>query len=251
MSERKFNRDQDDTEPVKFKPLYLIVGLCVVVIVVLACLIYIFLNNSDNKNQIDDKSNVNENVEKEEITEPTEYVIPTTACTKNVTISTYNNNVFNSCQTDNVVLNFTDVNMIVDTQKIDKDFTINGIYYNKQKIEIDDYLSNGTFNGISFGSNTTDVGMVFIDANAQKKSGLYIFRDSEIVYSSGASSNTLFALSNPIKYAKYESDSLADIDCKKVTDKTKKVYEEGTINFDGSSYKEVFIKNVLISDICK
>lgn len=248
MSERKFNRDQDDTEPVKFKPLYLIIGLCVVVIAISACCIYIFLNQKE-KNNVNKETNVNENIN-EEISEPTEYVIPTTACTRDVTVQTYNNSVFTNCASDNVVLNFTDINMIVDTQRVGASFTVNGIYYDKKEIKTDDYLSSGMFNGITVGANTTDIGMVFTDASVVKKSGFYIFRENNLVYSNGSDSNTLFTLESPIKYTKYEIDSL-NIDCKTATDKTKKVYEEGTINFDGDSYKAVFTRNVLVGDICK
>lgn len=241
MSERKFNREQDDTEPVKFKPLYLIVGICVVVIVILACVIYIYLNNKENGSA---------KVPEEPVTEPTEYVIPTTACQQDLTIKTYNNSVYTSCIQENVVLNFTDVNLIIDTKKTENNFTFNGIYYDKQKINMDDYLSAGTFKDIKFSVNGEDIIMFLIDASTEKKTAIYIFRKNEIIYSSGYNANIVYTLGTTIGYTKYTDEGLKPLDCK-IANKQTKLYEVGTVNYDGTTYKEVFAKNVLVSDVCK
>lgn len=250
MSERKFNRDLDDTEPVKFKPLYLIVGICVVVIGVLACVIYIYLNKQDET-----KTTNNDSSNNETITEPIEYVIPTTACTKDVTISTYKDDVFSSCTTDNVVLNFTDLNMIIDTTKVDTNFKVNGIYFNKTEVSKDDYLSATSFKKLALASNNSNVELLFTDANAEKKNALYIINNNDIIYSGGTDSNTVYALGKPIKYAKYTTEGLNKLDCNLAKQDPKmqdvKIYEEGTIAYDGTTYNEVFSKNVLVKDICK
>ena len=244
MSERKFNRDLDDTEPVKFKPIYLIVGICIVAIVILACVIYIYLNNKETN------SNKQDNVVNDPVTEPTEYVIPETACQKDLTISTYNNSVYTTCTEENVVLNFTDVNMIVDTKKVGTNFTINGIYYNKQKTKTDDYINMGTFKDVKFSVNGEDVIMLLTDANTEKKTAIYIFRKDSLVYSNGVNANVVYSLGTSIGYTKYTAEGLAPLDCK-IANKQTKLYEVGTINYDGSAYTEVFTKNTLVGDVCK
>lgn len=247
MSERKFNRDQDDTEPVKFKPLYLIVGICVVAITVLACGMYVFLNGKDTSNSSNSNENNEQNVN-EVIEEPDRYIIPQTACVKEVTVSTYNEQVYSSCPVGNMVLNFTDMNTIIDINKTETNFTINGIYYNMIAVELDSYLTSGIFKGIVFAQNNQDLQMVVADASAEKKSGLYVFNKGQLIYNMGSDSNTLFAFGTPIKYAKYAVAT--EIDCA-VADPNAIVYEEGTIEYDGTNYHSVAGKNVLVSDVCK
>ena len=250
MSERKFNRDLDDTEPVKFKPLYLIVGICVVVIGVLACIIYIYLNKQDETKPADNNSSNTET-----INEPVEYVIPTTACTKDVTVGTYKDDVFTTCTTDNVVLNFTDLNIIIDTTKVGTNFKINGIYFNKIEVPKDDYLAASAFKKLALASNNSNIELLLTDASSDKKNALYIINNGDVVYSSGIDSNTVYTLGTPIKYSKYTTEGLATLDCASAKADPKKqdvkLYEEGTIVYDGTAYNEVFAKNVLAKDVCK
>jgi len=245
MSERKFNRDQNDTEPVKFKPLYLIVGICVVVITVLACAIYVYLEGKDSSPSVNENKGTNVN---ETIKEPARYVIPQTACVKNVTATTYNDQVYSSCPAGNMVLNFTDLNMIIDINKDEINFTINGIYYNMVNVELDDYLKSGIFKGLAFAQNNQDLQMVVDDASVDKKSGLYIFNTGKVVYSMGSDSNTVFAFGTPIKYAKYAV--VTEIDCT-TADPNAIVYEFGSVMFDGTNYQKQFVQNVLVSEYCK
>lgn len=251
MSERKFNRDLDDTEPVKFKPLYLIVGVCVVVIAALACIIYIYLNKQDETKP----SNENNSSNTETINEPVEYVIPEAACTKKVTVSDYKTDVFNSCTTDNVVLNFTDLNMIIDTTKVDKNFKVNGIYFNKIEVPKDDYLSAGTFKNLALASNDSSIELLFTDASADKKTGLYVINNGDVTYSGGMDSNTVYTLGKPIKYTKYTTEGLNKLDCNLAKQDPKmqdtKLYEEGTVTYENGTYNEIFTKNVLVKDVCK
>lgn len=242
MSERKIERDLDEMEPVKFKPLYLIVGICVVVIIILACIIYIYLNNkSDSKKT---------NTPKEEtVVEPTEYVIPKTACQKNLTIQTYDSSVYSSCVEENVVLNFTDVNTIIDTKNSGANFNFKGIYFDKKPIVLDDYLTSGTFKDIKFSVNGQDVIMLVTDALVANKMVIYAINQDKIVYTGGTNTNTLYTLGTTIGYTKYTNEGLQTLDCATAAKETK-LYEIGTLNYDGITYNEVFTKNVLVSDVC-
>lgn len=241
MSERKFNREQNDTEPVKFKPLYLIIGVCAVVIMISACAIYFLLNEENAK---ENNSLKTENANKEEITE--EYVIPENACVKDVTTSSDISSEYLDCEMENVVLNFSDINLIIDMQKQNENFQINGIYYDKQKVNEDSFLSF-TFNKIQLALSDNNIAIVLNDASMQKKSLLYILKDGKVIYSKGESDNTVFALTNPIKYATYD---IVDLDCLNAS-KTDVVYKYGSIQYDGTNYTEIFEKNYLVSDVCK
>lgn len=238
MSERKFNREQDDTEPVKFKPLYLIIGICVFVILISACAIYFFLNREDKKEFNEPSPEV--------VVEPTKYVIPETACKLDVNVSQDLNSLYSSCEVDNVILNFIDINFIVDMQKENNNFHINGLYYDGLEVK-NDSISNFTFNKISVALVDNNIALFVNDATSAKKSLLYIIKEGKIVYSMGSNNNTVFSLTNLIQYSTY---SILDVDCK-VNNPNDVVYQSGVIKYDGSSYSAVFEKNYLVSDVCK
>jgi hypothetical protein len=247
MSERSFNRDQNDMEPVKFKPLYLIVGICTVAIIILACVIYIYLSQKEEASNLSNDSNTSS-----EVSDEIEYEIPSESCSKSITTSEYSKQVYTDCKVNNIVLNFTDVDMIIDLNKIDNNFTINGIYYNKKGVSLDDYLGSNTFKDMNIKVNNGDVQFAFTDALVEKKMGLYIYRNGNLLYSNGSSTNTIYTLGNEIKYSKYTTEGItASSDCNLVTDKTPVAYETGKVKLDGENYTEIFEKNVLVSEICK